>query len=129
MFGRTSDDSVAGASRHERPTRTPGRSVLGPDLHLSGIVATAGVLEVHGRVEGEVTAGALVVGPAGTVSGRIQANEAEVIGQLRGEIGCSSLTVRDGGRLAAEVVAEVLVVENGAQVQGRFARPAPAKAD
>ena len=124
-----SDDSAAGTGLPERPVRAPGRSVLGPDLHLSGIVATAGVLEVHGRVEGEVTAGALVVGPAGTVSGRIQTNETEVIGQLRGEVGCTSLTVRDGGRLAADVVCEIVVVENGAQVQGRFARPAPAKAD
>lgn len=100
-------------------------SVLSADLRVTGIIATEGSLEVHGSVDGEIAASTLVIGNDGAVSGKVQAGQAELRGQLSGEIACNTLTLRAAARMTADATCGVLVIESGAEVEGRFARPAP----
>ncbi|MFN3936445.1 MAG: polymer-forming cytoskeletal protein [Gemmobacter sp.] len=99
------------------------KSVLAADLRITGVVATEGSLEIHGAVEGEVAAAALVVGHDGTVGGKVRAGQAELLGQMNGEIVCDTLVLRGAARMQADATCKTLVIESGAEVEGRFSRP------
>ena len=103
------------------------RSVLASDLRINGIVATEGALELHGVLEGEVAATTILVGHEGQVTGSIRAGNAELRGKVSGEIFCDTLVIRSAATSEADATCETLVIEAGASVEGRFARPEPAE--
>lgn len=126
MFTKSQDergtDPAMGGSRGGAGGQ---RSVLASDLHVNGTIATEGTLEVHGHVEGEIVAAILLIGHEGAVAGKVQAGQAELRGQLMGEIACAQLTLRAAARMQADATCATLVIESGAEVEGHFARPAP----
>ncbi len=129
MFSKPQDDraispDLAGAQQRTARGAAGQRSVLASDLRVDGIVATEGALEIHGRIDGEVAADSLVLGDEGTVSGKIRTNQADLRGEVKGELVSTRLTLRSGARVEADVTCATLVIEAGAQVEGRFARPA-----
>ncbi|MFN6978239.1 MAG: polymer-forming cytoskeletal protein [Gemmobacter sp.] len=129
MFSKTQDDRAAADApgNAPRPGRaaTGQRSILASDLRIDGIVATEGALEVHGRIEGEVAADAILLGEDGSITGKVRANQADLRGTLTGELTTDRLTLRAAARMEADATCETLVIEAGATVEGRFSRPAP----
>lgn len=130
MFSKPQDDRATPpdqGSAPQKPARAAAagqRSVLASDLRVDGIVATEGALEIHGHIDGEVAADSLVLGDDGTVSGKIRTNQADLRGIVKGELVSTRLTLRSGARVEADVTCATLVIEAGAQVEGRFSRPA-----
>lgn len=100
-------------------------SVLASDLVVTGVVASEGTIELHGTVDGEVAASALVIGNEGRMKGKVQAGQVDLRGEIEGSIACSALTLRAAAKLLADVQSANLVIESGAEVQGRFSRPGP----
>ncbi|MDR5655018.1 bactofilin family protein [Ruixingdingia sedimenti] len=135
MFSRSQDERVppagqgtaggAGAGHGTGHGVTGQRSVLAADLRVTGIVASEGLIEVHGIIDGEVTAQSVLIGHDGEVSGKVTAGQVEVRGRIKGEVSTVRLTLRAAAQLDADVMAEVLLIESGAQVQGNFSRPVP----
>ena len=56
------------------------------------------------------------------VSGHIAANAVEVKGTLSGTVECHSLTLRATAVVTADVTYALLVIENGAQIEGRMVK-------
>lgn len=117
MFSKTQDD---------RPTTGRGGqvSVLAPDLVITGVIASEGTIELHGNVDGELAAATLVIGNEGQMKGKVQAGQVDVRGEMDGSVSCGSLTLRAAARLHADCQSSRLVIESGAEVEGRFSRPA-----
>jgi cytoskeletal protein CcmA (bactofilin family) len=122
MFNKT--DATAAP---ERPERTPDRatpsgktSVLGSDLKITGEITSAGNIEVQGDVDGTITAKGLVVGPDGKVTGIVTAENVEVKGRLDGKVTSKTFSLRSTAVVAADVTYTSIVIENGAQIEGRF---------
>ncbi len=110
------DQRVAGRA-------APGaRSILSADIRLSGDLTSSGTVEVLGEVTGDIVAQTLIVGGEGKVTGTVRAEMLEVRGKLEGKASCVSLTLRSAAQVMAEVNYEVLVIESGAHVDGRFAK-------
>lgn len=101
-------------------------SVLASDLVVTGVVASEGTVELHGNVDGEIAASVLTIGNEGHMKGKVQAGQVDLRGELEGAVICSTLTLRAAARLHADVQAASLVIETGADVEGRFTRPSPA---
>lgn len=101
-------------------------SVLASDLVVTGTVTAKGTIELHGNIDGELAADQLVIGNEGRVKGRVKAIGVDLRGEMDGAVFCDELTLRAAARLNADVTAATLVIESGAEVEGRFARPAPA---
>jgi len=111
-------------NKDERSTTGRGGniSVLASDLVVTGVVASEGTIELHGNVDGELAAATLVIGNEGRMKGKVQAGQVDLRGEMEGSIACGALTLRAAARLHADVQSSRLVIESGAEVEGRFTR-------
>lgn len=96
-------------------------SVFGADTRIKGDVAATADLHIDGRVEGDVTCSALVQGEASEIVGAIKAETARLSGTVRGTIAVRELVVLKTARIHGDVHYDTLTIEQGAQVDGRFA--------
>ncbi|NEY92089.1 bactofilin family protein [Tabrizicola oligotrophica] len=121
MFSKTADQTPA-------PPRAPAgatsntRSVLGADLKITGDIRSSGSVELLGEVEGTIQAQSLIIGGDGLMSGDISADTVEIKGRLSGQIASQSLTLRAAAQVTGNVAYSTLVIESGAQIEGRFTR-------
>lgn len=120
MFSKTDPTSEPAAARPGGSNAS--RSVLGPDLKITGEISSTGALEVLGEIDGNVVADALIVGQQGRISGAVSAQTVEVTGRLDGKVESRSFTMRASAQVAADVVYENLVIESGAVIEGRFSK-------
>lgn len=96
------------------------RSLLSSDLRITGNISTTGVVEVMGDVQGDIDARTLLIGTEGTVTGKIRAETVEVRGNLSGSASCVQFTLRSTAVASVQVTYETLVIENGAEIEGKF---------
>lgn len=102
-------------------------SVLGADTAIKGDVNASTDLHVDGRIEGDVTCTSLVQGETSEIVGAIKAETARFSGTVRGTIDARELVILKSARIHGDVHYDALTIEQGAQVDGRFApRAAPA---
>ena len=105
-----------------RPSVPGGRTVLDADIRLSGDLSSAGTVEILGEVAGDISAQILIVGTEGLVKGSVSAETVEVRGTLEGKVSCLSFMLRSSAVVTVEVNYDVLIIESGAQIDGRFRR-------
>ncbi|WP_371136494.1 polymer-forming cytoskeletal protein [Novosphingobium sp.] len=96
-------------------------SVFGADIRITGDVAASADLHVDGRIEGDVTCTSLVQGEASEIVGAVRAETARLAGVIRGTISVRDLVVLKSARIHGDVHYDSLTIEQGAQVEGRFA--------
>ncbi len=96
-------------------------SVLGSDLSITGDLNASADLHVDGNVEGDITCSNLVQGETSTVTGNIEAESARFAGTVQGSIKARELVILKTARITGDVFYDALTIEQGAQVEGRFA--------
>ena len=99
-----------------------GKSVLGSDLHIVGDVTSTGTVEIHGTIDGNITARGLVIGPEGAVKGTVSAEAIEIKGRFEGRASTDSFTLRATAEVQADVTYASVNIESGAQIQGRLTK-------
>ena len=102
-------------------------SVLGADVAIKGNVEASADLHVDGVVEGDLVCTSLVQGESSRVEGSINADSARLAGTIKGTINVRELVILKSARIDGDVHYETLTIEQGANVNGRFA-PDAAKA-
>lgn len=123
MFSKPADPTTAATAPTRPTTGTNTRaSVLGQDLKITGEISSSGTVEILGDVDGNITARGLIIGAEGRVSGTIQAETVEVKGTLDGAVATQGFTLRAAAQVKADVAYSALVIESGAQIEGRFLR-------
>jgi cytoskeletal protein CcmA (bactofilin family) len=109
-----------------RPTSGLDRSqenvvYVGPGVTLKGEISTSDTVVVDGSVEGEISAGVVIVGPSGDVRGKIFAVEADISGSVTDHIEIEQLLlVRSTGRLVGRAIFGEIELERGAVVTGEI---------
>lgn len=96
-------------------------SVLGSDTAIKGDISASADLHIDGRIEGDVTCTSLVQGESSEIVGAVKAESARLAGTLRGTISARELVVLKTARIHGDVHYDALTIEQGAQVDGRFA--------
>ena len=81
---------------------------------------SSNTIEVLGEIEGNLTARGLIVGAEGRVAGTVQAETVEVKGKLDGRVATHAFALRASAEVAADVAYTTLVIESGAQIEGKF---------
>jgi cytoskeletal protein CcmA (bactofilin family) len=101
-------------------------SVFGADIRIKGDVTASADLHIDGKVEGDVACTSLVQGESGEIVGAVRAESARLAGTVRGTIDVRELVVLKSARIHGDVHYDALTIEQGAQVDGRFAPRAAA---
>lgn len=96
-------------------------SVLGSDVVIKGDVTAQADLHLDGKVEGDVSCSSLVQGETGAIEGGVKAETARLAGKLSGSIEARELVILKSAQVEGDVHYETLTIEQGAQVEGRFA--------
>jgi cytoskeletal protein CcmA (bactofilin family) len=104
-----------------RPMASTTFSVLGADTQIKGNLSASADLHIDGRVEGDVTCTSLVQGEGSEIVGAIVAENARLSGTVRGTISARELVVLKSAHIHGDVHYDALTIEQGAQVDGRFA--------
>ena len=121
MFSREKTGATLPKASRSGP---PGLSFIGPEVLVSGDLATDAQLHVDGRIDGNVRCSQLVQGEAGIIAGNIQAEEARIAGTVEGQVNVRTLFVEATARILGDVTYETLSMDAGAQLEGRLARRA-----
>lgn len=117
MFNKTADPTSAPPARASNT-----KSVFAADLKISGEVSSSGDIEMAGEVDGNISARSLAITGEGRMNGSVRADSVEVKGKLDGQVEAGSFTLRATAQVAADVAYATLVIESGAQIEGRFSR-------
>ena len=122
MFSKSPDPTAAPpappASHGQRNSNA--RSVLAADLRITGEISSTGHVEILGEVDGNVSARGVVLGAEGRLSGQISAETVEIKGRLDGKVVTDEFILRSTAQVTADITYKTLVVDSGAQIQGRF---------
>lgn len=125
MFSRK--ESMPGARSGK--SAHSGLSFIGPEVVISGDLATGAQLHVDGRIDGQVRCGTLCQGGTGVIAGDIIADEARIAGLVEGTVSAGTLIVEASGRITGDVTYETISIAAGAQIEGRLARLAALNGD
>ena len=123
MFSKKPDEYSP--SEH-RPVARPSAggstfSVIGSDVVIRGDIEASVDLHIDGRVEGDIKCASLVQGESSHIEGAIEAETARLAGTVSGSITARELVVLRSARISGDVHYDALTIEQGAEVEGRFA--------
>ena len=103
-------------------------SVIGADVVIKGDISATADLHVDGTIEGDIKCASLVQGESSSISGAVTAESARMAGKVNGSITARDLVILKSARIEGDVHYDALTIEQGAQVQGRFAPRGETKA-
>jgi cytoskeletal protein CcmA (bactofilin family) len=113
-------------SRQDESIASPGKgarfSFIGPEMEVTGNIAAGGDLHVEGKIAGDVHCASLTLGESGEIRGNIVAQTARLAGLVDGAVEAGTLTLDHSARITGDVLYEILSVNSGADVEGRFKR-------
>ena len=127
MFSKKPDDNP---SRSGQPVASRSRSVsansstfsmIGSDITIKGDVTASADLHVDGRIEGDISCASLVQGETSEIEGAVEAETARLSGRVDGSISARDLVILKSARINGDVHYDALTIEQGAEVEGRFA--------
>ena len=121
MFGNSKPSTVTVAPPKAAKSGPPGLSFIGPEVVVSGDVATSAQLHVDGRIDGCVRCAQLCQGGTGVIAGDIIADEARIGGLVQGPVNARTLIIEGTGRIMGDVTYETISIAAGAQIEGRLA--------
>lgn len=101
-------------------------SVIGSDVTITGDIAASADLHVDGKIEGDIRCSSIVQGEESVIEGAVEAESARLAGTVKGSIKARELVVLRSARIHGDVQYDALTIEQGAQVDGRFAHGASA---
>lgn len=96
-------------------------SVIGADVVIRGDVSATADLHIDGTIEGDIKCASLVQGEASSITGAVIAETARLSGKVTGSIVARELVVLKSARIEGDVHYDALTIEQGAEVDGRFA--------
>lgn len=96
-------------------------SVIGADVVINGNITASADLHVDGTIEGDIKCAALVQGEKSSISGAVIAESARLAGKVTGSITARELVILKTAHIDGDVHYDALTIEQGAQVDGRFA--------
>lgn len=96
-------------------------SVIGADVTIKGNISASADLHIDGTVDGDITCASLVQGEKSGISGAVVAESARLAGKVTGSITARELVILKTARIEGDVHYDALTIEQGAEVDGRFA--------
>jgi cytoskeletal protein CcmA (bactofilin family) len=97
----------------------PSCAYFGEGVIFKGSITAPEKVVVHGSVEGEVVARELLVGPTGTITGKVSVDQADIQGKVFERIEAKvCLSLRKTGRIEGTAVYGEIEIEKGGVLSG-----------
>ena len=96
-------------------------SVIGTDVKIKGDISASADLHIDGTIEGDIKCASLVQGETSQIMGGVTAESARFSGRVNGSITARELVILKTAEIQGDVHYDALTIEQGAQVDGRFA--------
>src|SRR6476646_4696756 len=96
-----------------------GGTVIGNGLKIVGNVTAEGLVEVNGRIEGDVHCPSLIVSPNAQIIGSITAERVVVNGRVEGPIQGGDVVLKPRAHVIGVISHQSLTTEKGAKFDGR----------
>lgn len=124
MFQRTSNNPPAAApAKVEATGSKKGQpTVIAADVNFMGNIVSEGVLDLDGKVEGNVRCKTLTIRKSGRINGDVFADNVQVFGEVHGLIQAREVQLHNTAHVEGVVMHETLVIEDGAFVDGQLKR-------
>jgi cytoskeletal protein CcmA (bactofilin family) len=97
-------------------------SVISADVNILGNLISDGVLDIDGRVDGNVKCRSATIRRNGRIMGDIVAESVQVFGEVTGTIKAKEVSLFATCRVEGVIMHESLTIEDGAFVDGQFKR-------
>ncbi len=94
-------------------------SSISDDILIDGNIETSGRVKIGGTVNGNVSAGDLVLEPQGTIRGVVTAERAELRGKQQGKVQCQVLVIASSAIVQGDIICKDLTVESGSHLSGK----------
>ena len=94
-------------------------TVIAEGLKIVGSVTAEGLVEVNGKIEGDMHCTSLVVSPQAHITGGIQAEHVVVNGRVEGPIHGGEVILKSRAHVVGDIQHKSLAIEKGAYFDGR----------
>ncbi|MCB0661339.1 MAG: polymer-forming cytoskeletal protein [Saprospiraceae bacterium] len=121
MLGKKNTPTKSGNTPGNFPgSATEGTCVISQGSNIEGQFSSKENVRLDGKVTGDVICeNRLVMGESGSVEGTIKANEAVIMGTIKGNIEIkSTLFLKASAKINGNITAKLLSVEEGAMYNG-----------
>jgi cytoskeletal protein CcmA (bactofilin family) len=124
MFGRATNQPKAATPTANTPRKmSVPPSVISADMYVLGnIISSDGLLDIDGKIEGNVRCKVATVRQNGRVKGDVVAEMVHVYGEIEGLVKAKSVILYSSARVQGTIMHESLSIEDGAFVDGKFKR-------
>lgn len=117
MFRRTDNASAPNVVKKCSPT------VISSGLSMLGNIVSDGIIDFDGTIDGNIKCHTIVIRQNAVIRGEVEAQESiQVFGQVKGLIRAKLVHMHPGCNVEATIMHEVLTIEEGANVDGKFKR-------
>jgi len=102
-----------------RPAKGSSKVIIGNGVKLKGEITDADEVQIDGSADITVSADNLIVGSTGDLKGTIQSDNADVWGNVDGDIKISgTLTIQEQGSVSGSVEYQNLQIKLGGKIKG-----------
>ena len=94
-------------------------TIIEEGLKITGSVSAEGLVEINGRIEGDVHCSSLIISPKAAISGAVEADKVLVDGRVEGPIRGSEVVLKSHAHVVGDIHHQRLSIEPGAYFEGR----------
>ena len=95
------------------------RSLISETVSVEGTINSSGAIDVAGLIKGPVYSKELIIRETGSITGTIEADNAEIHGHLNGKVSAQNVVVGSTGTVKGDIeFGNNLRTENGADIDG-----------
>ena len=125
MFEKKSTDEVSNDTDKSlgvfRPAKGSAKVIVGNGVKMQGEITNADEVQIDGEADVTMTTDNLVVGGTGNLKGTINSHNADVWGNLDGELKVGgTLTIQDMGMVSGNIEYQNLQIKLGGQIRGEI---------
>ena len=97
-------------------------SNISKNLHITGTVFSSGKISFNGSIKGTLESKSLYVGESGFIDGKVEADEAVILGRIKGTLKGNKVRLAASSRIEGDTYHQVIAIEDGAIYEGSIKR-------
>ena len=93
-------------------------SNVSENLHIIGTIFSSGKISFNGSIKGTLESKSLYVGENGFIDGKVEADEAVILGRIKGTLKGNKVRLAASSRIEGDTYHQVIAIEDGAIYEG-----------